>query len=335
MSCYGLSESLAQTLVENANVKFLCDKCTAVNSLSVKECVTTLADNFKEIATEFEDIKSAVGEMKEVLHTVNVTLPPAVWYNEMHDALDDIKTSTNSTAMVVNEIRATCDPLSVGGKTNELLQSLLTAMTPATETNNKIVELLSDIRSAAITAPKPIAQSSYSAVVNNNKRSRSPRSSNDFEVGPRHKRAAAIMGTGPDTSEFVIGGQNQRVNSIVISPLHPSTSLTQIKSFIANKLGIATDSNDFSVVSLAPRGRSLDELSFISFKVSSIESLFVQLTTADFWPKGTTYRPFEERARKSVAVSLPEAQQSDQSSNATAPEQLLEIFPENVRSPAK
>lgn len=312
MKCYGLSETLAQPLMENANLKFNCDRCSAsnVNLSNVKVNVTALAENFKAFTTEFNAMKSSMIEMKSAVHNVNVNLPPSPWYQEMHDTLHHVKTTSENVATVVSEIRSTCDPSSNVNETNELLKSLLcamNAMAPAAADNNKIIELLSDIRSATIATPKPMQRPTYSSITNN-KRLRSPGSPTELGTVPRYKRASAIPGNGPATSALVVGGQRHRdnaTNALVISPLHPRTSVAQIRSFIANRLSIDADSKDFSVVSLAPRGRSLDELSFISFKVSSVDVLYTQLFAADLWPTGISIHSFEERARNSNAVSLP------------------------------
>lgn len=327
MKCYGLAETLAQPLMENANLKFLCDKCTSANSVSVKANVAALSDNLKEFATEFNYMRSTVTEMKQALHNVDVNLPPSVWFSEMHDTLNEVKATGASTAAVVNEIRSTCDPLANGNETNELLKALLAAIAPAAENNNKMIELLTDIRTASIAPPKLQHIPSYS-VAAKNKRPRSPSPGEITARGPRNKRQSAIMLTHQQMSSE---NNNDRSShdeakcSFVISPMHPSTSVKQIKTFVTNKLGIAFDSDDVTIWSLAPRGRSLDELSFISFKVSSTIPLGTQLTAPEFWPSGTTIRQFEERSRKSI-VSLP-AQQSDQT-NAVATHAAQAVQPE-------
>lgn len=243
MKCYGLSRAQILPWMENGNFKFLCDRCTVAIGISanVNVGISALTKDVKELSTELRDLKSTVGDVKDVLHNVNFSLPPSMMFQEMHETLNIVKSTGEKTATVVNEIRSSCDPLSNASKTSDLLKTLVNIMAPAAANNTKIIELLTDIRSATIVSPSLSQQQQLSRSIANNKRARSPHPFDGPEFGQRNKRPPAILGTGPDTSDFVVGrhsSTSNTMNSLVISPLHPRTSTNQIKSFITSKLGI-------------------------------------------------------------------------------------------------
>lgn len=95
------------------------------------------------------------------------------------------------------------------------------------------------------------------------------------------------------------GGGLQSVETrkiVVASQLHNSTTAEQLKAYISEKLSTGETANSIRCNMMLPNGRSVDEVDFLSFKVSVPASLYDSLLKADIWPKGVTVREFVHRS---------------------------------------
>lgn len=278
--------------MENAasNFKFLCDRCTANigNTANVNINISSLSRNVKALSSELTEMKSTMSVMQKSVHDVVVNMPPPKSFEIMFDNLKDVRTTTESSANIVKEIQSTIQssPMTCGNDIVELLRGIkdtlaLNSISAATTENNKqIVDMLTEIRSNTSTTSIDNFPPLYSNIT-----MRKRKQTDQSSPAPPAKRVQAIEGTGPTTGEFVFGSRTKYgndENSLVISPLHPSTTADQIKSFVYNKLNLAVDNNEVAITSLAPRGRPLSELNFISFKVSSVDTLRSQISAPEF-----------------------------------------------------
>lgn len=82
---------------------------------------------------------------------------------------------------------------------------------------------------------------------------------------------------------------------VIASLFHPSTKEDELCKYIRN--GLHLDESDKSIRCnlLLPAGRKLEELDFVSFKVSVPESMYLSLFEPSLWPKGVKVREFMHR----------------------------------------
>lgn len=98
------------------------------------------------------------------------------------------------------------------------------------------------------------------------------------------------------SAENACGLQSVEPRKIVVaSQLHNSTTVEQLKAFISEKLATGGNQNTIRCNMMLPNGRSVEDVDFLSFKVSVPESLYDRLLNADIWPKGVTVREFVHR----------------------------------------
>ena len=104
-----------------------------------------------------------------------------------------------------------------------------------------------------------------------------------------NKDYAQIVGTGviSDTIQTVAV---RNKNYLHVSRLHPSTITDNLKSFVSSKLNLT--SSDIDCWPLLPKNRDLNSLNFISFKVGVFKEDVSKTLAPDFWPSGTSIRPF-------------------------------------------
>lgn len=103
-----------------------------------------------------------------------------------------------------------------------------------------------------------------------------------------------IIGSG-ETSSSIIAIEQRR--SIVVSMLDTATTSDDLINFVNTSLELNDKSSLFRCNMLLPSGRNLEDLDFISYKLTASETLISSLLHASIWPKGVTVRDFIPKNR--------------------------------------
>lgn len=101
----------------------------------------------------------------------------------------------------------------------------------------------------------------------------------------------------------------RHAKSVYISRLKPDVSVESISDYV--KLNVPEVNDDmFSLRLLVKKDKKLDELSFVSFRLSCSEELFHKLIDPAFWPSHVLIGEFIERRKRTSQLSdfLPERQ---------------------------
>lgn len=104
--------------------------------------------------------------------------------------------------------------------------------------------------------------------------------------------------------------------AIYISRLQTSVTTEKIAHYIKTKTPDLKE-NDILLRMLVKKDQSLDDLTFISFRLSCTEELYVKLIDPSFWPEHVKIGEFIERERKQASVSDFFVNQSSGSGNAS------------------
>lgn len=83
---------------------------------------------------------------------------------------------------------------------------------------------------------------------------------------------------------------------IYLSAFHPTTSESQIASLVSECLDLASVTP--KVVKLVPKGRDVNSLQFVSFKVGIAENFREKALSSDSWPENIRFREFEDHQSK-------------------------------------
>lgn len=110
---------------------------------------------------------------------------------------------------------------------------------------------------------------------------------NDTATGltavPRtRRRSSSTTNTGPSAD----------LRHIYVSRLLPSTSEDDVLAFLLSNNDIS-DPSSIICRRLVPASKKVDELNFVSFKISTTEANFSILTNPDIWPTDVAVREFE------------------------------------------
>ncbi|XP_055623315.1 uncharacterized protein LOC129766741 [Toxorhynchites rutilus septentrionalis] len=80
---------------------------------------------------------------------------------------------------------------------------------------------------------------------------------------------------------------------LYLSRIRPDVTTESVSAMVKANLGIK---DDISVAKLIPKGRELDSLTFLSFKIGFDQSLREKALDPSTWPEGLLFREFEDYA---------------------------------------
>lgn len=114
---------------------------------------------------------------------------------------------------------------------------------------------------------------------------------------------------------------------IYLSAFHPRTHESQIASLVSECLYLT--GTQPKVVKLVPKGRDLNSLRFVAFKVGVSEQLREKALSSDSWPENISFREFEDNRSKNgprIISLLPTVPPGNQlSSEIDATESILDV----------
>lgn len=110
-------------------------------------------------------------------------------------------------------------------------------------------------------------------------------------VSKSNAETPMIFGTNENSSDLKTAALSKQV---YVSFLHPSTTEEEIMDHIKQKAGLVDD-QPLACKKLISPGRNLDELSFVSFKITCSETNFPKIIDAAIWPKQIAVREFVNR----------------------------------------
>lgn len=298
--CYGLVSLTTKAVNANSNLLFLCDNCLAVAHPA----------SMVSFASEVTQLKSAVVNMATEINTQTAKSPPSELFATMVSSLNEINKSLKS----INEDREATAEQDVESLAilNDIKATLnnVEAHKPLVNTS-ELVSLMNDVRAAlrdenrgasGVNQNQINIPFKFGQTVGGKRRLGQ---SNDVSTPKKRTRTHHTVCTGQVDTELLTVEPLQSIEtgkSMVASRFAPTTSSSAVLSYVKRNLSLAEESDEVSVRSLAPRGRPLSELTFISFKITASEELYSKLMDANFWPANTTIREFEKRENPQTAV---------------------------------
>lgn len=96
------------------------------------------------------------------------------------------------------------------------------------------------------------------------------------------------------------------LESFYVTPFAPDQTEEEVKQYVIDISNV--HSSLVKVTKLVPRGKSVEDLSFVSFKVSVCKSVSRLVSDRWYWPDGITVRSFEPTPKNETAARLPTVQ---------------------------
>lgn len=232
--------------MENANIKFVCDDCSiALEKVTEVKSLASLATSVRGLKAAIATMNNQMSGMESTIKSAVTSLPPPALFAEMIDSLKEMKTSFAATTDTLINIQSSVGSavLSPNNDTKALLKSIhetLLNKLPSENIiahNNKVIELLNEIRPASSSSPRPVAVPTFSNIVTSK---RPP-----TEIGTtsaRNMRLQVTEGTSASAFNFDIASPTTTVRQsrkytqpIVVSQFNPHTTVDQLREYIVSR----------------------------------------------------------------------------------------------------
>lgn len=303
LKCYNLNRSSAAAVKDNNNLLFLCDTCL---SFSHPSTMVNVCSNLCAVNNEVAALKSAMIDLQSTINSQTSLLPPVALFSDL------------VASLIVSEIRQSLHTMNVSheatAKSNlETLDAIRqaqtnidTKLTATTTSWDDVLKSLADVRTALShkntdhsMTPLTFSASNHLREIGHSFTGGKRRLIHENGTDSPKRPKQFTLGTGPADVELetVIP---RMVKSMVASRFAPQTDASKVLTYVIKNLSLPDDSNVVTVRSLAPRGRPIAELTFVSFKITVPEEYFDKLMSPEFWPANTTIREFELRASKTA-----------------------------------
>lgn len=196
------------------------------------------------------------------------------------------------TLMVLDEINSTTAPIPdkfvVGS--NKRVQIIAGPSTGSERSTNKASQI-------DVSTPATPTQSTNTSV------------GDTVQVLQRSPDGVSVTRNGPNSrisgnrSSLKVANQaSSDVESFYVTPFDPDQDEEGVMKHVMDISNI--NSSLIKVTKLVPRGKNIEDLSFVSFKVTICKSVSRVVGDAWYWPDGISVRPFEPNAKNISAVRL-------------------------------
>lgn len=331
-TCVGLTKIHYSAWSARVGLFWFCESCRLNFNPAVYDRETTILKALRELLIRTDSMDTRLGNYGDNLRTINKTLygtkQPLRQTNQaldqstfhqnidqlnLDDTIDPINRSRScdetSFFEVLDEVNSTVaqqpDRLVVGNRRVQIISNKQTsstsqaiASTPAGLTNQPNVP--------SICEPPSVTQAGSDSTQSNNVNA--TQTSNGINNLPDNVNSNHPGGSssGPSTGPLSVARLGRTTDDAVafyVTPFTPDQKEDDVKQHIHEIVNV--DSSLVKVVKLVPRGKSLEDLSFISFKVTVSKAVSNVVGDPWYWPEGVTVRVFDHYQKNGSAAPRP------------------------------
>lgn len=124
--------------------------------------------------------------------------------------------------------------------------------------------------------------------------------------GPSKDNSSRAAPTRPNNLSLRVANNTdiaRDLESFYVTPFSPDQNEEEVKQHVMDISNV--HSSLVKVTKLVPRGKNIEDLSFVSFKVAVCRSVASVIGDPWYWPEGLSVRPFEPNPKNESAVRLP------------------------------
>lgn len=316
-ACAGLSKSHYSSWSANIGLYWFCASCRLNFNPNVCDREKTIVKALRELLLRTDSMDTRLANYGEHLRKINMTLygyqQRTSQTNRSHDNstfhqqidmlnLDDTIDNTvnrsrsceeTSFLEVLDEINTTVgqptDKFIVGA--NKRVQIICNQPSPSTskEHTNQSRASTPAASSQIPKTPISVSKSSNASNPNRNSVSNHPTGTTRTSSGP-----LSVANIGQPAADSV---------DFYVTPFTPDQKEEDVKLYIQEVANVAPST--IKVVKLVPRGKDLDDLSFVSFKVTVNKTASDVIGDPWYWPDGVTVRVFDHNQKNGSSIQRP------------------------------
>lgn len=309
LNCAGLSKSHHSSWSANVGLFWFCDACRLNFDPAVYDREKTIIKTLRELLIRTDSIDTRLGNYGENLRRMNKTLysgsQSSKQVNQSLDqtsfqrkidmlTLDDVDDPINRTRSceetsffeVLDEINSTVaqpsEKFIVGP--NKRVQILTNQ--PSSSSSSHVQENASTPAASSQKRRAPIITSDISSHIGHSSQHRL-----DLPASNRSRQHDNTRPSSGPLSVAKVGQTASDMSDFYVTPFTPNQSEEDIKQYIQEICKV--DISSVRVAKLVPRGKKLDDLTFVSFKVSVDNTISEMIGDPWYWPEGVSVRAFD------------------------------------------
>lgn len=314
--CVGLSKSQYACWTSKVGMFWFCTSCRLNFEPAVYERDKIMLKALRELLIRTDAMDTRLGNCGEnlrkftkILHGGNqskssncsnlqTTLPQSIDEMTLDDVVDD----------PINRSRS-CDETSFFEVLDEVNSSIAMAPDRFVVRGNKRVQIVESTSRMNASTPAALPHVSKCLPPDTICAPPSRSSPNIHSIG-NNTRSPSGRTLKPNNSFLkVANGALQAIDDecYYVTPFTPDQTEDDIKLHVCDITN--ADPSVVKVTKLVPRGKKLEELSFVSFKISVCRSYSGVVSDSWYWPEGITIRPFEPNSKNEIPARLPKSMQ--------------------------
>lgn len=313
LPCYDIVHPREKLFVSK-NVVFICDGCleSIDSGKSPKRKIPSALNDTPKSVRQTKLVSDASGKISMSASNVSddksrnskLSNEVKVMISNLAKKLDENTKQLSENTGVVSKLKKSVesvhDTVLNGNKTSE---SQNRSGVPSQKTFAKILQQNQQTPNATQTQRNITPKSTIRPKLNSD-RDAGREKANELIVKMAMKKRTLKVGTSSSVQHSlgkVVAVQNQRPKkiwkSLYITRVSTDVNCDQIVNYIKGKIP-DVNQDDIKVHMLVKRDQPLEKLTFISFRVACIDTLYGKLDDASFWPPHVMIGDFVERPRK-------------------------------------
>lgn len=328
--CVGLSKSHFSAWCAKTGLFWFCNSCRLNFEPAVYDREKTIIRALRELLIRTDSMDTRLGNYGENLRKINRTMfgtqtQSKPTNNSHHQAsfsrcIDEL-TLDDTAEDPINRSRS-CDDTSFFEVLDEINNSIAQLPDKFVVGSNKRVQIVTNSvdsgvnkTTSRVSVSTPAAPEKHSNISSNKASSTALQQtlSTGLNKHPERNddqfanRRVARGGPG-NTSSIPLKVANVLqptldLESFYVTPFSPDQNEDEIKQYVAEISNI--DTSMIKAVKLVPRGKNVEDLSFVSFKVTVSRTVSNVVGDSFYWPEGITVREFEPNPKNGSLVRLP------------------------------
>lgn len=327
-TCVGMTKSHYSSWTAKIGLMWFCESCRLNYDPVVYEREKVIMKALREVLIRVDSMDTRLGNYGENLRRLNKTLYAKQLHSKPSDSLDHTTFLQTIDAMnlddtlddTINRSRSG-DDTSFFQVLDEINSSIANIPDKFVVGSNKRVQIItgrpeisgnSTIRTGTdVTTSAVLKQHAF----NDDGEAGSSRDATRVEVNSAVRSTSA-----GNNSEPIVNRETNRVTlkvasgsraandteSFYVTPFDPDQGEDDVKKHVMDISNL--HSSLVEVIKLVPRGKHVEDLSFVSFKVTVGKSASQVVGDPFYWPTGISVRLFEPNQKNGSAVRLPNTQ---------------------------
>lgn len=308
-TCVGLGKSQYSSLAANIGLLWFCAACRLNFNPAAYDREKKIMKALRELLIRTDSMDTRLGNYGENLRKINRTLYGTQQQNSQTDLSLD-QTDFNRKIDMLNFDDTLEDPINRSRSCDdtsffEVLDEINSTVVQPVEkfsVGNKRVQIIDNPKPSTSKSTSNPTQASTSAatlqtpnavnsptnvnIITNHERVLEPNSDN---------RRSTLRPTSGPLSVAKVGHVTDDMMDFYVTPFTPDQKEEDVKRYILEIANV--NPSTLKVVKLVPRGKILDDLSFVSFKISVDKSASNMIGDPWYWPEGVTVRVFDHRQK--------------------------------------